>query len=129
MSPRSGRGRRRGSGQHLCEAAEVLRGGGEVNFVTYAAGSAQTESSQAEDALEVGEQDFDFLPQPSRLGIGLGRRDGAGHVAGALVDRAADLALRRVRAASRLEGADGAVAASGAVFGRLRKPLALGALA
>lgn len=81
-SPRSGWGGRRGSGQHLCEAAEVLRGGGEVDFVAYAAGATETESSQAKDALEVGEEDFDLLSQPARLRIVLGRCDGASHVAG-----------------------------------------------
>ena len=56
-----------------------------------------------------------FFRCAARGDVGVGGGDVAGHVAGALVDRAQDLAGRRVRAAARLESAGVAVELAGAV--------------
>ena len=53
-----------GGGHHwlkFCQFPEVLGGSCESKFVLDAAWSSQSESSQAEDTFEMGEEHFDLL--------------------------------------------------------------------
>ena len=49
----------------LCELSEILRGGGEVEFVPGAVWSAQSKPVEFEDALEVGDEHLDLFPHPA----------------------------------------------------------------
>jgi len=70
----SGGGDRLRAGDELCEVAQVLDGGGEVKFVTSAARTAQPQSVELRDAVEMCEQHLDLLPLAAaglvRLGLG-----------------------------------------------------------
>lgn len=105
----------RGHRPELGEFSEVLGGWGEQELIAGATWSAQSEPSEPEDALEVGEQHLDLLaPVP---GTFIGRRvgQGSGHFASILVDVPRDLAGWGVRAAPELEGTSIAVSLAGAV--------------
>src|SRR5690606_6911840 len=99
----------------LSELSEVLGGCSEQELVAGAAWTAQSEPTEPEDALEVGEQHLDLLATMSRAFIGGGACQGTGNVAGVFVEVSRDLAGRGVRATSRLESAAVAGALAGAI--------------
>jgi hypothetical protein len=86
----------------LCEFAEVLRCGSEVEFVSGSVRAAQSQASEAEDALEVGEQPFDLLPSAAALKEGIRSRHGAHLFADGFMRMAGDLSGFLVRRALRL---------------------------
>src|SRR5262249_33448220 len=99
----------------LGELGQVLDSGGEVEFVASAARSAQPQSVELQDALEMREQHLDFLPLAARGLVRLGLGDVAGQVACAFMDRAQNLARRCIGAAARLQWAWPAVVRAGPV--------------
>ena len=68
----------------LGELPEVLDGGCEVELVAGPVRSSESEPVEAQDALEVGEQHLDFLPQLSGCSAFLGHGNLTGHIASAL---------------------------------------------
>lgn len=88
-----------GHWSELGELSEVLGRCSEKELVTGAAWTSQSEPTEPEDALEVGEQHLDLLSPVPRTFIGRRVGKGPGHVASVLVEGARDLAGRGVRAA------------------------------
>ena len=83
--PHPGKG---GYGPQLGELPEVLGGGGEQELVAGAAGAAQPQPIELQDALEVGEQHLDLLALVARALEGRRVGQSAGDVARVLVGRA-----------------------------------------
>ena len=72
-------------GKDFRQFPEVLGGGGEEEFVARAAWTAQSETSETEDAFEVGEEHLDLLPELHGYVVLLGFGDIAGDLASVLV--------------------------------------------
>ena len=98
-----------GRRSELGELSEVLGGCSEQELVAGAAWTAQSEPTEPEDALEVGEQHLDLLATMSRAFISRCPCQGPGNVAGVFVEVSRDLAGRCVRTARGLESTDFAV--------------------
>jgi hypothetical protein len=90
------------SSDQLGEFAEVLGGCGEVEFIPRSVRAAQSQATQAEDALEVGEQHFDLLPSATALKEGIRSRHGTHLVADGFMWMAGDLSGLLVWRALRL---------------------------
>ena len=113
--PASGGRDRLRAGDELGELAQVLDGGGEVEFVTSAARTAQPQSVELRDAFEMCEQHLDLFLLAERGVVGLGLGDTAGEVACALVDRAQNFTGQCIGAAARLQRTSPAVVRAGPV--------------
>ena len=80
-------GRHRGGQRdQLCQLSEVLGGGSQQELVLSTKWTSQPEPIEAQDALQVREQHFDFLPFTARPDIGIGLRDVARNVSALFVD-------------------------------------------
>src|SRR6476660_6698320 len=108
---RNARGGRRGRpSRQLGEAPQVLRDRGERELVLCAAGPAQAEPAESEDALEVGKQHLDALAVTAGLLEGLCLGERSSHVAGVLVDVAQNAPRWHVGAALGFERACSTIA-------------------
>jgi hypothetical protein len=90
----------RASGRHrskLCELPKVLSGGGKKEFISGAAGAAQSEAAKPEDSFEMSEQYLGLLAPVPRTFVGQSVREGSGYIASILIEIARHFALRRVR--------------------------------
>src|SRR5260370_9446378 len=103
------------SGDELCQLAQVLGDGGEVEFVAGATRAAQPQSVELQDAFEMREQHLNLLPLAARGLVRLGLDDVTGEFACAFMDRAQNLAGRCIVAAARFQRAWPAVARAGPV--------------
>jgi hypothetical protein len=73
-----------------------------VEFISGSIRAAQSQASEAEDALEMGEQHFDLLPPTAALEEGIRSSHGTHLVADGFMWMARDLSGFLVRRASRL---------------------------
>ena len=86
-----------------------------MELVARAAWASQSKTAQTQDALEMGEEHLDFLPQLARDRVLVGFGEVAGHVAGAFVDGPENLTHRLSWGAPRLKGTSIAVGLARAV--------------
>jgi len=76
-----------------------------VGLLSRAARTAQSEATESEDALEIGEQHLDLLPDMTRTLVGRCVCQASGDIARIIVEIAQQSTLPRVRTALRLGGA------------------------
>ena len=97
--PASGGEDRLLEGRQLRQFPEILGCGGQQELVLGAARSAEAQSIEPEDALQMSEEHLDLPSLATGDGVGLGLRDRTGLVASGFINRAADCAYGNVRAA------------------------------
>ena len=99
----------RRSAPELGNFPQILSRCGEQKFVFGAERSAQAQSAQLQNPLQMREQHLNFFPLFARGPIVIGLGDVARHVSGVFMDRARDFARRFLWTALGFQSADAAV--------------------